>query len=68
MTAISLEQLQVMLEELDQGSFTIINEEDREFVVYVKMLRDLQQPVPQSAAQRIHKIYQEFKKNMHDVL
>jgi hypothetical protein len=54
-----------MVEELDRGSFAILEEKEREYVDGVKMLLHLQEPVSEEVAQRVKEIYVKFKKTMH---
>lgn len=65
---VTAEQLQAMVEELDRGSFVILEDNDREFVEGVKMLIDMQEPVPPDAVQRVVRIYTKFKQDMHNAL
>jgi len=64
----NLPPLGEMLQELDRALFAIMDENDREFVEGIKMLVDMEEPVPQDAAQRIAKIYIQFQKAMHSAL
>lgn len=68
MTAFSLPPVAQMIEQLDRGSFAILKDDDREFVEGVRMLVEMQEPIPQDAVQRVAKIYMEFKKHMHNAL
>ena len=62
---ITLAQLHMMIKELDEGSFAILDEGDREYVEGVKMLLHMQEPVSEEAKLRITGIYQKFQQTMH---
>jgi hypothetical protein len=64
-TVLSREMLQQMIAELDEGSFAILDEKDREFVEGVKMLLRMDEAVSNEAVQRIKDIYDKFKRDMH---
>lgn len=65
---ITAAQLHQMIEELDRGSFVILDDNDREFVEGVKMLIEMQEPVPPDAVQRVATIYKKFQEDMHNSL
>lgn len=66
MPELTAEQIQQMVAELDQSSFLIVNDEDRNFVQWAKMMIEMMEPISVEGNNRIYKIWLGFKKFQHD--
>ncbi len=68
MPALSEEQLQGMLTELEDGSFMLLKDEDAEFIQGAKMTVDMGFPLAPKDMERVVQIYNEFKATQHNTM
>lgn len=68
MAALTEEQLQGMLTELEDGAFMILEEGDLEFIQGAKMTVDMGFPLTPADMDRVARIYDKFKKIQHDTM
>lgn len=62
--ALTLAQVQGMVEELAANAVAVVADEDRDFVLWVKDLLDGGEPVRVEHGQRIVKIFQRYQSEM----